>query len=319
MSRQASSLATGTGSGNRYTHRGRRLTSSTLTDGQFAGIFVLPVAIVLLLLVAYPLIDTLWISFRAINPVIQRDRFVGLQEYARALSDPAVLHAIKITLVYAALVTVICTFVSIGSALLLNLEFVGKRILLIIVVLPWAMSTYATGVIWRYMYSPDFGFVDAVLSRLPWFHDPPVFLTESTALSAVAIAHSWQLAPIGTYFILATLQIIPQDLYRTARADGLGPVRRFWHVTLPYIRYSILIMLCIVTVEAARVFDIVYFMTGGGPADATSTMSYAIYIQTFVDFNFGYGAAISYLWLAGITVITLLYFYLLFGRRRGAA
>jgi multiple sugar transport system permease protein len=289
-----------------------------LTDGQFAYIFVLPVAIVLVLLVAYPLIDTFWISFRSINPVIQRDRFAGLQEYARALSDPVVLHAIQITLTYAAIVTVFCSVVSVGSALLLNLEFVGRRILLIIVVLPWAMSTYATGVIWRYMYSPDFGFVDAVLTRLPWIHDPPTLLTVSNALPAVAVAHSWQLAPIGTYFILATLQIIPQELYRTARADGLGPIRRFWHVTLPYVRYSILIMLCIVTVEAARVFDIVYFMTGGGPADATRTMSYEIYIQTFVTYDFGYGAAISYLWLIGITVITLLYFYLLFGRNRGS-
>jgi multiple sugar transport system permease protein len=300
-------------------HRGRRWTSSTLTDGQFAYLFVLPVAIVLLLLVVYPLIDTFWISFRAINPVIQRDRFVGLAEYTRALSDPTVLHAIQITLIYAAVVTAVCSFVSIGSALLLNLEFVGKRILLIIVVLPWAMSTYATGVIWRYMYSPDFGFVDAVLSRLPWIHSAPSILNVSTALPAVAVAHAWQLAPIGTYFILATLQIIPQDLYRTARADGLGPIRRFWHVTLPYVRYSILIMLCIVTVEAARVFDIVYFMTGGGPGDATRMMSYEIYVQTFVTFDFGYGAAISYLWLIGITVLTLLYFYLLFGRERKAA
>lgn len=318
MSRRASSTAAVTGSGDLYIRSGRRWTSSALTDGQFAAIFVLPVAIVLVLLVAYPLIDTFWISFRSINPVIQRDRFVGLHEYARALSDPTVLHAIQVTLTYAAIVTIVCSFVAIGSALLLNLEFIGKRILLIIVVLPWAMSTYATGVIWRYMYSPDFGFVDAVLTRLPWIHDVPSLLTVSTALPAVAVAHAWQLAPIGTYFILATLQIIPQELYRTARADGLGPIRRFWHVTLPYVRYSILIMLCIVTVEAARVFDIVYFMTGGGPADATLTMSYEIYIQTFVTYDFGYGAAISYLWLVGITIITLLYFYLLFGRGRGA-
>jgi ABC-type sugar transport system permease subunit len=280
-----------------------------LTDGQFAYLFTVPLVVVLLLLIIYPLA-------RVINPVIQRDRFVGLLQYQRALSDPAVLHAIQVTVVYALLVTVLCGFISLCSALLLNLEFVGRRVLLVIVVLPWALSTYATAVIWRYMYSPDFGFVNAVLTRLPGIHETVPMLTPSTALPAIALAHSWQLAPIGTYFILATLQVIPQDLYKTARADGLGALGQFWHVTFPYIRYSILITLCLVTVEAARVFDIIYFMTGGGPGDATRTLSFEIYARTFVAFDFGYGAALSYIWLIGVTLLTLLYFYLLFGRRR---
>jgi multiple sugar transport system permease protein len=299
--------------------RRRRWTSSSLSDAQFGYLFVLPLTVVLLAVILYPLLDTFWISLRAVNPVIHRDRFVGMQQYARALTDPAVLHAIQITAVYAALVTVLCSLIALASALLLNVEFVGRRLLLVIVVLPWALSTYATAVVWRYMYSPDFGFVDAVLTRLPWVHEAVPILTPSLSLPAVALAHSWQLAPVGTYFILATLQIIPQDLYRTARADGLGPLRRFWHVTLPYIRYSILITLCLVTVEAARVFDIIYFMTGGGPGDSTRTLSYEIYARTFVAFDFGYGGAISYLWLLGVTLITVLYFYLLFGRRRGSA
>jgi ABC-type sugar transport system permease subunit len=296
--------------------RGRRWTSSTLTDGQFAYLFTVPLVAILLLLIIYPLADTFWISLRVINPVIQRDRFVGLLQYQRALSDPAVLHAIQVTAMYAFLVTVLCGLISLGSALLLNLEFVGRRVLLVIVVLPWALSTYATAVIWRYMYSPDFGFLNAVLTRLPWVHETVPILTPATALPAVALAHSWQLAPIGTYFVLATLQVIPQDLYKTARADGLGAWGSFWHVTFPYIRYSILITLSLVTVEAARVFDIIYFMTGGGPGDATRTLSFEIYARTFVAFDFGYGAALSYIWLIGVTILTLLYFYLLFGRRR---
>jgi multiple sugar transport system permease protein len=293
-----------------------RWTSSRLTEAQFAYVFVLPLAIVLLALIIYPVADTLWQSLREVNPSIGRDRFVGLDQYARAFKDPAVIHALKITIYYSLLVTAICSVISFGAALLLNRAFVGRRVLTIIMVLPFALSTYATAVIWRFLYSPDFGFFNAVLERIPGIDTPISFLTPKWALLSVAVAHSWQLAPVGTYFILASLQVIPEGLHQTARADGLGIIGRFRHVTFPYIRYAILITLCLVTVEAARAFDIIYFLTGGGPGDSTRVLSYEIYAQSFLGFNFGYGAAISYILLFVVSLITILYFVLLYARRR---
>jgi multiple sugar transport system permease protein len=292
----------------------RRWTSSSLSEAQFAYLIVIPLAAVLVALIAYPVGDTFWTSLHKINPSIGINRFAGLYQYRRALSDPAVHHALKITLYYSLLVTVMCCSISFGAASLLNRPFVGRRLLTIIVVLPFALSTYATAVVWRYMYSPDFGFINAIVTRFGL--DAIPFLGVGWALFAVALAHSWQLAPVGTYFILASLQVIPEDLYRTARSDGLGKVQQFRHVTFPYIRYAILITLILVTVEAARVFDIVYFMTGGGPGDDTRGLAYEIYARSFTLFDFGYGAAISYLLLLIITVITLLYFALLYARRK---
>lgn len=292
----------------------RRWTSSSLSEAQFAYLIVAPLAVILVALIAYPVGDTFWTSLHKTNPSIGVDRFVGLYQYRRALSDPAILHALKITLYYSFLVTVMCCSISFGAAALLNRKFVGRRLLTVIVVLPFALSTYATAVVWRYMYSPDFGFINAIVTRFGF--DAIPFLGVGWAIFAIALAHSWQLAPVGTYFILASLQVIPEDLYRTARSDGLGQIQQFRHVTFPYIRYSILITLILVTVEAARVFDIVYFMTGGGPGDETRGLSYEIYARSFTLFDFGYGAAISYILLVIITLITLVYFALLYARRK---
>lgn len=292
----------------------RRWSSSRLSEPQFAYAFVLPVTLLLLALILYPAADTFWTSLHRTNPSIGINEYVGLEQYERALSDPAIIHSLLVTLLYAAVVTVVCCAISFGSAMLLNQRFIGRRALTVLVVLPFALSTYSTAVIWRYLYSPDFGFVNSVLTRLGF--DAVPFLGAGGALYAVALAHCWQLAPIGTYFILASLQVIPEDLYKTARSDGLGKWRRFRYVTLPYIRYSLLLTLCLVTIEAVRVFDIVYFMTGGGPGDATRVLSYEIYSRSFTLFDFGYGAAISYVLLLITTLISIAYFSLLYARRR---
>jgi multiple sugar transport system permease protein len=292
----------------------RSWSSSRLSEAQLGYLLVLPLTLVLIALIGYPVADTFWTSLHKTNPSIGLDRYVGLEQYGRALHDPAILHALQITIYYSLMVTAFCCTISFGAAALLNRRFLGRGVLRVIVVLPFALSTYATAVIWRYMYSPDFGFVNAVLTRLGF--DPIAFLGVGWAMPSVALAHSWQLAPVGTYFILASLQVIPEDLYKTARADGLGKIQQFRFVTFPYIKYAILITLCLVTVEAARVFDIIYFMTGGGPGDATRVLSYEIYAQSFNLFDFGYGAAISYILLFVITLVTILYFVLLYARRK---
>jgi ABC-type sugar transport system permease subunit len=209
--------------------------------------------------------------------------------------------------------------VCLATALLLNEKFRGKKLLATLVILPWGISTYAAAIIWRYMYFENIGFFNAILSRLGLIAEPVVFLAPGSALIAVALAHAWQIAPLGVYFILASLQVIPQDLYRAAKMDRLGVLGRFRHVTLPYIRNALLIILVLITVEAARVFDIIYFSTGGGPAGATTTLTYLIYIATFNNFDIGYGAALSYVLLIIIFFVTFIYFLLLFGSKKEKA
>jgi multiple sugar transport system permease protein len=291
-----------------------RFTSSLLTDTQFAYLLVLPLVIILLLIYIYPIIFSFWMSLHQVDIALSIWEFRGLDQYVRALTESAVWHALWVTAIYTVEVTIVTLAISVGGALLLNETFRGKQFVLTVVILPWALSTYATAVIWRYLYSQDIGFFNAVLYVTGIIDRYIPFITQNTAVLAIAVAHSWQLAPLGMYFFLASLQVIPPDLYKAAKIDRLGVFGRFRHVTFPYLRHAILIIMVLVSVEAARAYDVIYFLTLGGPGNSSTTMTWQIYVNTFQAFDFAYGSALSYILLVWIFMITTVYFLMLFGR-----
>lgn len=294
----------------------RRWSSSRFSDGQFAGLLTLPLIIVLLAVVGYPTAYSLWISFHDIDLVFGSTEAVGFQNYREALRSPEVWHAVQITIYYTALVTLFAVAIAVAGALLLNESFRGRGVVMTIVILPWAVSLYATAVVWKYLYSQEWGLFDALLLKFGLIDSPFLFLSATWAVPAMALAHAWQIAPLGMYFVLATLQVIPEDLYKSAKVDRVRPLGRFRHVILPYIKAPLLIVMVLVTVEAARVFDIIFFMTNGGPGDASTTLTWDVYRQTFVNRDLGYGSAIAWLLVILTTFITTIYFLLLFYRRR---
>jgi ABC-type sugar transport system permease subunit len=206
--------------------------------------------------------------------------------------------------------------IAVGGALVLNEKFRGRGFLLAIVILPWAVSLYATAIVWKYLYSSDWGMFNAILLKLNIIDSPINFLSETLAVPAVAVAHAWQIAPLGMYFVLATLQVIPEDLYKAAKVDRLGAVNRFRYVVFPYIKAPLLIVMVLVTVEAARAFDVIFFMTGGGPGDVSTTLTWEVYRVFYKNLQYGQGAALGWLLVLLTTIITTAYFLLLFWRRR---
>ncbi|HEY8446676.1 MAG TPA: sugar ABC transporter permease [Thermomicrobiales bacterium] len=301
--------------------RRRRWSSSRLSDGQFASLLALPLIVALIAVVGYPVGYSLWLSLREIDLIFQRNEYVGLQNYREALRSSEVWHALRVTIAYTVVATVISLVIAIGGALLLNERFRGRPFVMTIVILPWAVSLYATSVVWKYLYSPEWGLFNAVLIKLGLVDQnrPVNFLSERWAVPAVALAHAWQIAPLGIYFILATLQVIPEDLYKMAKVDRLSPAGRFRHVVLPYIKTPLLIVMVLITVEAARVFDTIFFLTNGGPGDVSTTLTWVVYRETFQKRDYGLGAAIGWLLVVLTTVITTIYFLLLFYRRKQPA
>lgn len=293
-----------------------RWSSSRLSEGQFASLLTIPVIVVLLLIVGYPTLYSLWMSLQDIDQIFRTTEPVGLANYQRALTSPEFWHSTTITLYYTVLVTVFSVAIAVGGALLLNETFKGRGFVMALVILPWAVSLYATAVVWKYIYSPEWGLINAILLRLGIAQEPVLFLSERGAVPAMAVAHAWQIAPLGIYFVLAALQVIPEDLYKAARVDRLGAVGRFRHVVLPYIKLPLSIVTVLVTVEAARAFDIIFFMTNGGPGDASTTLTWDIYRQSFVNRELGFGSAIGWLLVILTTLITTGYFMLLFTNRR---
>ena len=164
-----------------------------------------------------------------------------------------------------------------------------------IVILPWAVSLYATAIVWKYLYSAEWGMFNAILLKLNLIETPFNFLSQTWAVPAVAVAHAWQIAPLGMYFVLASLQVIPEDLYKAAKVDRLGTIGRFRNVVFPYIKAPLLIVMVLVTVEAARAFDVIFFMTGGGPGDVSTTLHLEVYRVFYKNdpVRFGGGAGLA--------------------------
>lgn len=296
------------------TLKAQKSARAMLTDAQFAYILIVPVLVVLIVFYAFPIGYSFWLSLNRFNPTMGPMRYVGFSQYAKAFQDPAVWHAVYGTAAFTILVTVIALFVSLGSALVLNERFRGRAVLLAIVVLPWALSTYMAAVVWRHLVSQQYGLFNGILLRLGLIDSYIAFIKPATALLIVALAQTWQIAPLGIFFFLASLSVIPSDLYQVARLDRLGVFGRFRYVTWPYLRTAVLIIMVIVSVEAARAFDIIYFLTQGGPGNSSTTLTWQIYHTTFTAFNIGYGAVISYVLVAWIIVVTTAYFFLMFRR-----
>jgi ABC-type sugar transport system permease subunit len=294
----------------------RRWTSSRLSEGQFSLLLVLPLIAVLLAVVAYPIGYSIYMSLHFYEVIFNRVEYVGFQNYSEIIRDPAVWHSFRVTVYYTIVAATFSLVIAVGGALLLNEKFRGKPILMTAVILPWAVSLYATSIVWKYLYSPEWGFFNALLLRLNIIDRPFDFLSADWAVLSVAVAHSWQIAPLGIYFILATLQMIPEDQYKMAKLDRLGPWGRFRHVVLPYIKAPLLIVMVLITVEAARVFDTIFFLTNGGPGNVSTTLTWMAYRETFQKRAYGDGAAIGWLLVIFTTIITTAYFLLLFYRRK---
>ncbi len=299
-----------------------RLSSSRLSEQRYAYLLTVPLAVALLAIVLFPLLYSLYLSVMSTNPLLGTQTFVGVQNFTDALADPDTWRAVGLTLIYVVWMTVFSVGIGLFGALLLNESFRMKSVVLSLVILPWAVSLYAAAVVWRYMYSQQFGLFNTVLRDLSLTDQPVNLITPSLVMPLIALAHAWQFAPLGIYFMLATLQFIPPDLYKLARVDKLNAWGRFRHVTFPYLRVPLLIYLVLVTGEATKAFDITYFISGGGPGTASMHLVFLLYRETFVSLNVGYGAALSWLLLVLTTVISLAYFLVLTRRqaeRREAA
>jgi ABC-type sugar transport system permease subunit len=203
-----------------------------------------------------------------------------------------------------------------GMALVLNEDFPGRRILRAAILLPWAISEVATATAWIFILNPTFGALTGVLHPLGLADPNHVWIDENSALYWVALAFVWHIAPLGTLFFLAALQTVPESLYQAARIDRASPVQRFFHVTLPHLRSTVMVVLVVVTVEAFRSFDILFAMTRGGPGTASQTFPMLIFRYTFEFSKYGLAAAASYILVAVGMVITTLYFIVLMRRRR---
>ncbi len=272
-------------------------------------LLTLPTLVVVFVIFGIPLIYALALSLHRINMLTQQWMFVGLANYTDILPDPAFLAAFGRT-AYFALVTVLGGLVlGMAMALVLNLSFPGRNVLRSIVLVPWAMAPVAVGVLWSWMFNGEYGTFNAILFDLGLIEKPIHWLGNgSVAFNLVALVHIWNQAPLATLLILAGLQSMPENLHRAARIDGAGACRRFFSITLPWLRPMLLLVMILTTINSIMAFDLFWIMTKGGPGSATTVFSWMGYAYAYQFFRFGEGAAI--LFMLTIICLILAWFYM---------
>lgn len=279
----------------------------------FGWLLLAPALLVLLAVVGYPMLSTLGLSFfdaSLISPA--RRAFVGVGNYLDFLQDAEFWQAVGRTAYFTG-VSVGCELVlGVLLALLLNMRLWGWKLLRVVILVPWALPTVVNGTVWRWIYNADYGALNGLLLDLGMIDRYVAWLTSpSLAMNLVIVADAWHETPFVALVVSAALAMIPGSLIEAATMDGATRWQVFRYVTLPMLKPALLVVLVIRTVEAFRVFDIVYVITGGGPANATHVISYLTYLETFSYLHLGRGAALSFLVSGFVLALALVYMRLL--------
>lgn len=295
--------------------RGKETTLAR-SDANFALTIVTILIFATGVLIIAPMIYAAWISVHDTNVILKKSVFIGMRHYQRVLGGGEGVEALIRSLKFTAFAVVGSILSGLAMALVLNEDFPGRKFLRAAILLPWAISEVATATAWIFILNPTFGALTGVLHPLGIVEANHVWINENTALYWVALAFVWHVAPLGTFFLLAALQSVPESLYQAARIDRASTLQRFFHITLPHLRSTIMVVLVVVTVEAFRSFDLLFAMTRGGPGTASQTFPMLIFRYTFEFSKYGLAAAASYILVVVGMVITTLYFVVLMRRRR---
>jgi multiple sugar transport system permease protein len=291
----------------------RRLTLQQ-QDTRTAWLLLTPSLLVMLGVTLWPVISTFILSFlNAPTGINQVRTFVGFANYIDMLTDQQFWETIGRTAYF--------TGVSVGLELIFGLAIAqlihsrpwGWQFLRISLIIPWAVPTIVNGAMWRWIYSADFGALNGLLMQLGLIkHYVPWLSLPNMAMNLVIVADIWHTMPFVALVLQAALATLPEDLEEAAAVDGANVWQRFWQIRIPLLRPAILVALIVRTVDAFRVFDIVYIITSGGPAYKTLTITYLTYLNSFAFGKQGIGAALSFLISAFTIVMALIYIRFLY-------
>lgn len=271
-----------------------------------AWLFLLPMLTVLAGVAGWPLFRTVFFSFTdATLATLDGFQGVGLDNYLWLLRDPVWWRAVWNTLLFTVVSVGIETALGLGIALILNAHLPGRGLLRAAVLIPWAIPTVVSAQMWGWMFHDLYGVVNAILMGLGLIAEPRAWTADpDLALPVVIAVDVWKSTPFMALLILAALQMLPRDLYEAARVDGVHPVKVFFRITLPPIRPALMVAVLFRTLDALRVFDLMYVLTG----NSRSTMSMSVYARQYlIDFqDVGYGSAAATLLVLVLAVATVL-------------
>ena len=278
-------------------------------EALFAATLVAPVLIWLGATLLYPLVSSSALSLENVRIIGSAGRFVGLANYLSVLSSAAFWLALERSVVWVAGNAVAQTVLAMASALILEQAFPGVRVARTWIVLTWIVPTIVIVIVWRWLLSTSGGMINPFLIELGVIRRPMGFFSSSvSAMTTLILINSWRWFPFVAVMLLAGLQRIPGELYEAAAIDGASRFARFRRITLPLLQPTLFVLLVIGTLLSFNVFDIVWLLTGGGPADATTTLPILIYRTAFKGYRLSEAAAMSViatLLLMGLAILAV--------------
>lgn len=282
---------------------GRR--GATRADSRFAFWLILPAVIMLGLVVGYPIVRAVWLSLFADSLTGEGD-FIGLGNYMTALVGPESAEfwsALRVTSFFTVVSVVLEVVIGMAMALVMHRAFRGRGLVRTSVLVPWAIPTAVTAVLWRWMFTPN-GIVNHVINQqIIWTG------REWPSKFAIIFSDVWKTAPFVALLLLAGLQIIPEELYDSAKVDGAGPLQRFRSITLPLVKPALIVAVLFRMLDVLRIYDVPAILTGG--ANDTTTLSILVFQAAIAQTKFSYGSALStltflFIFLVAFTFVKLL-------------
>jgi multiple sugar transport system permease protein len=294
----------------------QRRRSKGIPERRLARLMVAPSMILIAIVAAYPIIYAVWLSLHEYSVrqagLSRWAGSLGLRNYSNALQSSEWWAALRHTLIFTVSSVALELLIGLGMALAMHAAFRGQGLLRTTVLVPWAVLTVVTAVMWRTMFVSPYGFVNTILgTQTVWLGSEP------QALIVIILADVWKTAPFMALLILAGLQVIPGEVYEAAEVDGASAWQRFTRITLPLVMPAILVALIFRTLDALRIFDLPFVLTGG--QNGTSTLS-TIAQETFATNRiYGLGSAMAVLTFIIVMIVSFSYIRFVGGNLRGLA
>jgi multiple sugar transport system permease protein len=298
--------------------RRRREKSYGSEERRLAAMLLSPAMAVIALVAAYPIGYAIWLSLTEYS--LQRPgvwRFVGFRNYADAFGSTEFWDAVKNTFIFTGFSVTLELVIGLGMALAMHEAFRGRGVLRTVVLVPWAVLTVVSAITWRTLFEPELGLVPQILTGIG-VADNVVWLgQEGYAMAVLILADVWKTAPFMALLLLAGLQVIPDDVYDAAKMDGATTWQRFRRITIPLLMPAILVALIFRTLDALRIFDLPFVLTGG--TNGTTTLSLIAHRELTTNNLIGYGSALSVLTFVIVMAVSFLYIRTVGGNIRSLA
>ena len=251
--------------------------------------------------------DTLAVASEFQTSII-KSNFIGGDNFLKVIEDKRVRSTLKFTLIFTAISVFLELIFGLFLALIMNKSFKGRSLVRTFSLIPWAIPTSVAALMWSYLYSGSSGIVSNILANIGLISSPASMLNSSTnALFAVILADVWKTTPYMALLLLGGLRVIPNSLYESSSLDGATKIQQFKYITLPLLKPSIFVALLFRTLDAFRVFDLIYVLTGGGPGGTTESLSVYAYKVMFSQTRFGYGSAMVIIMAIVVGIIAVIY------------